>query len=207
MRKMIAVCFVAIALVWWGCVRFAQAQEQTEPGDQEQTEAKSAKPTVQENKPTVKQLERPARPYRLDFSLNELENGKKVNTRHYSMNLTDGSAHEVKIGTRVPVASRSASPSGRLLSDTQFQYLDVGTNIWAALNDRDNELVLDVRSEISNIDVAPAGHSAVSPPVVRLIKIDGSTVVIPGKPTILGSVDDSNSNREFQLEVTVTKVK
>jgi hypothetical protein len=30
---------------------------------------------------------------------------------------------------------------------------------------------------------------------------------LPGKPMVVGSVDDPNSKREFQLEVTVTKLK
>jgi len=30
---------------------------------------------------------------------------------------------------------------------------------------------------------------------------------LPGKPMVVGSVDDPNSKREFQLEVMVTKLK
>jgi hypothetical protein len=37
--------------------------------------------------------------------------------------------------------------------------------------------------------------------------IIGSTIIIPGKPVIIGSVADPNSNREFQLEVTATKLE
>jgi hypothetical protein len=37
--------------------------------------------------------------------------------------------------------------------------------------------------------------------------ISGSTLVISDKPVIIGSVDDPNSKRQFQLEVTVTKLR
>src|SRR6185437_242444 len=60
--------------------------------------------------------------YRVDFSINELQDGKKINSRHYSMILTSGDRNQIKIGTRVPV---STTPS----VSTQFQYMDVGTNI------------------------------------------------------------------------------
>src|SRR5689334_21191850 len=53
----------------------------------------------------------PVQPYRLDFSLNELAENKLVNTRHYSMNLIAGNADEIKIGTRVPVVSKTPDPS------------------------------------------------------------------------------------------------
>ena len=58
---------------------------------------------AQETKSSAKQPD-PIVAYRLDFSLNELEDGKKINTRQYSLNLTDGTEPQVlKIGTRVPI--------------------------------------------------------------------------------------------------------
>jgi len=45
------------------------------------------------------------------------------------------------------------------------------------------------------------------PPFVRQIKISGVTLLVTGKPIIIGSMDDPNSNREFQLEVTATNLR
>jgi hypothetical protein len=42
---------------------------------------------------------------------------------------------------------------------------------------------------------------------VRQFKINASTLALLGKPMVVGSVDDQNSKRHFQLEVTVSKVK
>lgn len=145
----------------------------------------------------------PAEAYRLDFSFNELAEGKIVNTRHYSMNLTTGESDEIKIGTRVPVAS-GGSPGG--VPAVQYQYLDVGTEIWAQIRPHGDVLV--VRGEISNLDVSSATERTPSPPpVVRQIKIHGETLLTTGKPIVIGSVDDPTSKRQFQLEVTVTKLK
>ncbi len=33
------------------------------------------------------------------------------------------------------------------------------------------------------------------------------TPLVEGKPLLVGTADDPNSNREFQLEVTVTELK
>jgi len=51
--------------------------------------------------------------YRLDFAINESQDGKKINTRQYSMDLNsaEGGASELKIGTRVPVELKQGSTS------------------------------------------------------------------------------------------------
>jgi hypothetical protein len=68
-------------------------------------------------------------------------------------------------------------------------------------------LTLEVRVELGSIAAAPEQQSPRVPPVVRQVQINGSTVVIPGKPMVLGVVDDPSSKRQFQLEVTVTKLR
>jgi hypothetical protein len=44
-------------------------------------------------------------------------------------------------------------------------------------------------------------------PLLRQMQINASTVTVPGRPTVVGSMDDPNSKRQFQLELTVTKLK
>jgi hypothetical protein len=153
--------------------------------------------------------QKPAHAYRLDFSLNELEAEKKINTRHYSINLNvPGDRQDIKIGTRVPVASASSGSTVSPVINTEFQYLDVGTHISCSLKEHGDELELHAESEISNIDNEPVREKyGVSAPVIRQIKITGSTVVVPGKAIVIGSADDPTSNRQFQLEVTVTKLR
>jgi hypothetical protein len=170
---------------------------------------------AQDSTPKAEQAEKTVHAYRLDFSLNELEAEKKVNTRHYSLNLdVPGERQEVKIGTRVPVitgsfpASASSGGTATPVINTQFQYVDIGTHIWSSLKERGDELELEAGAEISNIDAGPSREtSGLSDPVIRQIKMSGSTVVTPGKPIVIGSADDPTSNRQFQLEVTVTKLR
>jgi hypothetical protein len=185
MRKSILICATGliIGLFWLSPVQAQEDSTKTTPG------------------PSKVQ---PVQPYRLDFSFNELMDGKVTNTRHYSMNLTAGESNEIKIGTRVPVVSGTTPNTP---TTNQYQYLDVGTNIWSALRERGEELVLLVRGEVSNLDVGTGTDRPMTPPVVRQIKISGDTLLIVGKPILIGSVDDPNSKRQFQLEVTVTKLR
>jgi len=181
MRRTTAVWTVAILglMICWGAAGRAQDAEQ-------------AKPTGEPK--AVAAPEKPVHAYRLDFSVRELEEGKTINTRQYSLNLNADDSNEIKIGTRVPVESGQG----------QYQYIDVGTSIWCRIGERSDGIPLSVKAEVSNFAIPDheSGH-----PVIRQLKIDASTLALLGKPMIVGSVDDPNSKRQFQLEVTVTKLK
>jgi hypothetical protein len=185
MRKASAVWTIAILgyMIGWGVA--ARAQDAT-PAKSE-TETKSSE-----------HAEKPVHPYRADFSLNELEDGKKINTRQYSMNLNAGDANEIKIGTRVPVETGHTG---------DIQYMDVGTNIWCRFEERSDGIALSVRAENSNFAIPEQGAGHDARPVIRQLKISGSTLALLGKPMVVGSMDDPNSKRQFQLEVTVTKLR
>jgi len=185
MRKTFVVLFALMTAGLW-FPRPAQAQE----GSKESNPGPAKVTHVQ--------------PYRLDFSFNEMADGKIVNTRHYSMNLSTGNSDEIKIGTRVPVSSRSTLNQ---TAPTEYQYLDVGTSIWAQLRDYGEDSLLVIRGEVSNLDMETGERAGLSPPVVRQIKINGDTLLVVGKPIVIGSLDDPNSKRQFQLEVTVTKLR
>src|SRR2546423_2710617 len=182
MRKILAVTAVLAFMMCGGLP--SRAQEETSETIANANAAKEAHG-------------QPVHAYRLDFSVNELEEGKKINTRQYSMNLTAGDADEIKIGTRVPVDSGPGT----------FQYLDVGTNIWCRIVERAEGIPLTVRADVTNLAVSDQASGHDSHPIVRQFKINASTLAQVGKPMVVGSVDDPNSKRQFQLEVTVSKVK
>lgn len=147
--------------------------------------------------------DKPQTAYRLDFLLSELEDGKKINTRQYSTNARPLEESQLKIGTRVPVEVKQG----------EFTYLDIGTNIESKLWDQTNlaslgnNVSLKVEAEITNFALPDQQAAQQFHPVVRGMRIKGSTIVNLGKPTLVGVVDDVNSKRQFQLEVTVTKLR
>jgi hypothetical protein len=162
--------------------------------------SKSSAPA--EPAPDVKQKsaeQKPLEAYHLDFAINEFEDGKKINSRQYSLNMnTNDSPNEIKIGTRIPVEAKEG----------EFQYVDIGTNIWAQLRDNRGQTVLAVRAEVSNFAIPEQGLDKPDPhPALRQLKVSGSAVLPLSKPMVMDSVDDPNSKRQFQLEVTVTKLR
>lgn len=139
--------------------------------------------------------------YQLDFSLNEMDDGKKVNTRQYSMHSRSGDWNEIRIGTRVPVESKQG----------EFQYLDVGMTIRCRLTDQSDmaplgeNVSLKVSAELTNFAV-PEQQQTMHP-AIRQMRMEASTVAVLGKSMVVGVVDDPNSKHQYQLEVTVTKLK
>ena len=132
----------------------------------------------------------------LEFSINELEEGKKINSRHYSMNLTGGVMKQLKVGSRIPVETEQG----------KFQYLDVGIYIEAKVYGKEDAPVLDVTVNVSSIAaVDQSAHSG--QPIVRQMVISGNTLLVYDKPMTIGAADDPNSKRQYQLEVTATKIK
>lgn len=140
--------------------------------------------------------------YRLDYTLSELDEGKKINTRQYSMNTRPADWSQMKIGTRVPVEAKQG----------EFEYLDVGMSIRCRLDDQSNvaslgnNVSLSVQTDLSNFAI-PDQQGQSMRPAIRQMRIEASTVTPLNKPTVVGVVDDPNSKHQFQLEVTVTKLR
>jgi hypothetical protein len=168
-----------------------QAQQTSEPP------TKSATPTSEEIKP--EQSDKPIHAYRVDFSIYELEDGKKINSRHYSMNVNSGDRNEVEISAGTSVSNQA---TGEASTVNEAEFLNVKTHIYCRVREHGDEVLLSAESVISNVLSPP--HTR---PINRVIDIIGSTVVTFGKPVMLGSVDDPASNREFQLEVTAARLK
>lgn len=178
--------------ICWGVSAYAQDAAQTKAAAEAKATAQAK--TEAESAAAADRADKPVHAYRLDFSVKELEDGKTINTRQYSLNLNADDANEIKIGTRVPVETGQGN----------FQYIDVGTNIWCRIGERSDGIPLSVRAEISNFAIP---DQATGHPVIRQLKINASTLALLGKPMTVGSVDDPNSKRQFQLEVTVNRLK
>lgn len=147
-------------------------------------------------------------PYRLDFVIKEVDDGKVINSRSYSM-VVEASDRlgwgkgVVKSGNRVPVATGSKD------GNTQIQYIDLGANIDASLATLDNGgLILNSSIEISAVAGNESQSSPSLPdPVIRQMRAEVSSEVIPGKANQIAALDDTVSKHHFIIEVTPTKLK
>jgi hypothetical protein len=135
--------------------------------------------------------------YKLDYVMAELEDGKRVNTRVYTVLTDDGGEGKLNQGVRVPI----------MTGEKSMQYIDIGLHINAKVRSReDNTVWLSTRFELSGlIDQVNAGSSGA--PTMRTVEYATPTVLMLGKSTVLASGDDLGSKKKFELSVTVTKLR
>jgi hypothetical protein len=138
--------------------------------------------------------------YKLEFTVFELENGKRINERSYMLHLLDGDRRgtSTRVGTRVPV---------QVGPDKGVQYMDVGLKISADFHSADDSgVTLWINFETSGFAV-PEQSTQSGTPVLRNVNDATAAKLAYGKPTLISSIDDVNSKRRLQLELTATRVK
>ncbi len=142
-------------------------------------------------------------PYRLDFTIKELDDGKVINSRSYSMVMQSAeergrSFGEIKAGSRVPIIATNKE------GQPTTTYMDVGVDINSQLYVlQDGNLLLGTNAEFSSL----AATQTTTNPIVRSIRSGTTSEITAGKPVQLALVDDPTSNHRFQIEVTATKLR
>jgi type II secretory pathway component GspD/PulD (secretin) len=157
-------------------------------------------------KKIIDDLDRPKRTYRLTYTITEVDDGKRSGTQHFSMVLVSGQRTTIKQGSKVPVATGSVTENGSRATQTQFTYLDVGLNFDATLDESVNGVRLRSKAEQSSLGEVRE-IAGVQEPVVRQAVLEGTAILAPGKPLILGSLDVPDSTRRLDIEVVMDIVK
>src|ERR1700686_4113477 len=140
--------------------------------------------------------------YKMAFSIYELQDGKKINQRDYSLlvEANDRGANTLKIGTKVPIDSGNGG----------ITYADVGFELrCSAAETVNNKLAVSVDMTVTNFAIPEQNtdpRTAGSRPVLRGVTQRVGAVVNPGKPQILTSMDDVNSTKRMLVELTATKM-
>ncbi|MBZ5532890.1 MAG: hypothetical protein LAO20_15785 [Acidobacteriia bacterium] len=139
--------------------------------------------------------------YKLSFVISEAEDGKRINQREYSMirSTSGGPPATIRVSTRVPI----------YVEEKKLQYIDAGLELRCWLKEPlAGKLPVQCDINISNfvLEQQFADPKNSAGPMLRTASVSTGTVVIPGKPTILSTIDDVNSKKRTQIEVTVTKV-
>ncbi len=191
----LAGCLVAIALL--GCVG-STAFGQGAPNSEKES-ASTKKPFV-------------PRYYHLVFVVKELEAGKVINSRDYSMSIgtvenygVNSFTRSIRTGTRIPVEYETG----------KITYVDVGVNIDCKnVIDLGSSLGMDVSTDISSIQNNSAfDHSRTQTPMtsnnpmIQQNKWNSQVSVVLGKPTVLFASDEVTSKRTLELELTATEIK
>lgn len=140
--------------------------------------------------------------YKLALAVYELQDGKKINQRDYSAVLRgDGNSNELKIGTRVPID----------IGEGKTTYADVGFDLnCSVVETSDNKVDVRMDMTVTNFAIPEQNtdpRTAGSRPVLRGVTQRIRTVLTTGKPQIVTSMDDVNSTKRMQVEVTATKIE
>ncbi len=144
------------------------------------------------------------RGYKVDYSLVETQDGKRVNTRNYTVLVEEEergnySPASIRVGTRVPITA--ANKDGQATTT----YMDVGLNIDCRIKPRG----VDKASVESTIEIAnfiSDDQMRSTNPVLRSNKSRVTALVTLGKKTTVATYDDINSTRSTAVEVTVTQL-
>lgn len=154
----------------------------------------------------------PERYFRLTFRvLNISPEGKMVDSKSYNEIIVSGpksyAASSIRTGDRVPIAT--GSYGGNIQSslvNTQFQYIDIGTDIDATKAEIiDQTLCLHIAANISGMSASKLLGN-VHEPVIRQTKWESNVTVPIGKPTLIFSSDDSSDKGKTELELTATPI-
>ena len=140
--------------------------------------------------------------FKLAFVMYELDDGKRTNQRDYMMiGRTDNQPSSIRVSTRVPVYTE----------EKKMTYVDAGLTIRCSLKEQmDRRVQFHCDIEISNFvrpeQIASSGNAGPAAPVLRTTRTESWALLTLGKPTALATVDDINSAKRMQIEVTATKI-
>jgi len=135
--------------------------------------------------------------YRLEFKITELDDDKKVNSRTYSLLVEPHEVGKLRIGSKVPL----------LVNDKDKTYTDVGKNIDCQVRTETEHTVgLRLTLEVSSLDPIERS-SATGNPVIQTEKIETSSTLELGKPTVISSFYDPATKHNLQIEATATRAK
>lgn len=134
--------------------------------------------------------------FRVDYVLYELESGTRANERVFSLTVNEGAHGQLRSGTRVPTT----------VGDKGVQYMDVGLKIGGRVLERDGGVTLDSEIEMSTFALPEQAAEGKGNPVVRTVSETVSTQPVLGKPAVVSSLDDPNSRKRLQVEITVTRL-
>lgn len=156
---------------------------------------------IQMARKLINELDRLHRAFRLTVTLTTVDNGQRTGTEHFTIVLLSGQRTVLKQGSKIPVVTGSTKPDQNGVT-SMFQYLDIGMNFDFTVDDLGT--VLRLRSKIEQSSIAPeqSGVGA-SDPVIRQAVLEGGSLIVPGKPMLVGSFDIPGSTRRLDITIAI----
>lgn len=153
--------------------------------------------------------------YHLKLVVQELDAaGKVTNSRSYFTTISTGKElgynanNSIRTESRMPMASGTFSTGGPSVMDTQFQYINVGTNFDIHdVHELGQQLSLHVKADISSFGGnAPVGGGNIHEPIIRHNQWESSLLIPIDKPTVIFTSDSLDSKGAMQVVATATPI-
>ncbi len=136
--------------------------------------------------------------YRVEFVIHDANEPAAKAGRHYALLIESGGKGTLKVGNRVAIT----------MANGQFNYIDVGTNIDCRLHGGPERVELTASMDMSTVlPRISTGPAAPSSPTVSQLRIDVDANLEPGKRATVASIQDPITQRDVDVEATVTKVR
>ena len=139
--------------------------------------------------------------YRVEFNIHDGSDAAAKTGRRYAMMIEATGKGTFRAGNKVPYVTGPASAT----QGPQYSYAEIGVNIDARLRDISGRIFLNADLDVST--VLPREKDAAPNPTIASIRIAVNTIMSPGKPALVASIDDPVIKRRFDIEATVTKVE
>ncbi len=150
------------------------------------------------------ELDRPGKIYRLTYTINTSDDGKRTGSQSYTMIVASGQRTDLKQGSRVPVLTGSYN-ADKSTQNSQITYLDIGMNFQATVDEIPNGIRL--HTKVEQTSVADEKSSLDRDPVLRQATIEGTSLLTAGKPLNLGAIDIQGSTRHIDVEARVEPIR
>jgi type II secretory pathway component GspD/PulD (secretin) len=154
----------------------------------------------------ISDLDKTKKLYRLTYTITETDSGKLIGTQKFAMIVVSGGKTDMKQGSRVPIVTGSYNTAAPQEANTQVQYVDLGLEIEASLDGYFDGVRLRTKVVQSSVADEKSGVGA-QDPVIRQTTLEGTSLLTPGKPLVLGSLDIPGSTRHQDVEVVSELVR
>ena len=166
-------------------------------GAQQPTAAKPAPPPPAARPEVNRQV--PAA-VKVDIVLSRTNGNKTVSSLPYALNVTEGSATHLRLGSQVPIPQSGPGPA--------VSYQNVGSGIDCDVRVlEDGRYRLALTMDDSSVAEGPAPQGLPNMPVIRSYRVENLLVLRNGEATTFNVATDKVSGDTITAKVTVTALK
>ena len=148
--------------------------------------------------------------HKVEFAIRDGSQAAAQTGRRYAIVVSANEKGIFRIGEKVPYATSSFQPGMGGAGPQplmQYTYLDTGVNIECRLRELNGKITLNADLDISAVRQHEKTDTLHPPnPTVAAIRLGVSSLMSPGKPTQIVSMDDPVTMKKFDVEATVTKL-